>query len=213
MAMVGPLQGEPFWVSRSGAWGPRDAPAWVQLRSWGRGALACGGIVHSHLSRRHLGGLSSGGSHLAVGRPPYRRPSLGPGRCNLPGDLGIGPVLIQGRDLLSWKGAPPNPPSSNTPVLGRQPLILLERLFLESNRPHLPEADTCPRGPRTPLNPLTRRDSRSVPSAPQVPVRTSGQGRRSVVSGSRRPHGLQHARPPCPLPTPGAYSQSCPSSQ
>lgn len=35
-------------------------------------------------------------------RPPYRRPSLGPGRCNkLPGDLGIGPVLIQGRDLLS----------------------------------------------------------------------------------------------------------------
>ena len=68
MAMVGPLKGEPFWVSRSGAWGPRDPPAWVQLRSWGRGALDCGGIVHSHLSRRHLGGLSSGGPHLAVGQ-------------------------------------------------------------------------------------------------------------------------------------------------
>ena len=27
-----------------------------------------------------------------------------------------------------------------------------------------------------------------------------------------RPHGLQHARPPCPLPTPGAYSNSCPLS-
>ena len=26
------------------------------------------------------------------------------------------------------------------------------------------------------------------------------------------PHGLQHARPPCPLPTPGAYSNSCPLS-
>ena len=26
-------------------------------------------------------------------------------------------------------------------------------------------------------------------------------------------HGLQHARPPCPLPTPGAYSNSCPLSQ
>ena len=28
-----------------------------------------------------------------------------------------------------------------------------------------------------------------------------------------QPHGLQYARLPCPLPTPGAYSNSCPSSQ
>ena len=35
----------------------------------------------------------------------------------------------------------------------------------------------------------------------------------SVMFDSMRPHGLQHARPPCPLPTPGAYSNSCPSSQ
>ena len=28
-----------------------------------------------------------------------------------------------------------------------------------------------------------------------------------------RPHGLQHARPPCPSSTPGAYSNSCPLSQ
>ena len=28
-----------------------------------------------------------------------------------------------------------------------------------------------------------------------------------------RPHGLQHARPPCPSPTPGVYSNSCPSSR
>ena len=34
----------------------------------------------------------------------------------------------------------------------------------------------------------------------------------SVVSYSLRPHGLQHARPPCPSPTPGACSNSCPSS-
>ena len=27
------------------------------------------------------------------------------------------------------------------------------------------------------------------------------------------PHGLQHARPPCPSPTPGVYSNSCPSSR
>ena len=33
---------------------------------------------------------------------------------------------------------------------------------------------------------------------------------RSVVSDSLRPHGLQHTRLPCPSPTPGAYSKSCP---
>ena len=27
------------------------------------------------------------------------------------------------------------------------------------------------------------------------------------------PHGLQHARPPCPSPTPGVYSNSCPLSR
>ena len=35
----------------------------------------------------------------------------------------------------------------------------------------------------------------------------------SVVSDSLWPHGLQHARPPCPSPTPGVYSNSCPLSQ
>ena len=35
---------------------------------------------------------------------------------------------------------------------------------------------------------------------------------RSVVSKSLLPHRLQHARLPCPSPTPGAYSNSCPSS-
>ena len=35
----------------------------------------------------------------------------------------------------------------------------------------------------------------------------------SSVSNSLQPHGLQHARPPCPSPTPGAYSNSCPYSQ
>ena len=40
----------------------------------------------------------------------------------------------------------------------------------------------------------------------------SFQFSRSVVSNSLRPHGPQHARPPCPSPTPGAYSNSCPLS-
>ena len=32
------------------------------------------------------------------------------------------------------------------------------------------------------------------------------------MSDSLRPHELQHARPPCPSPTPGVYSNSRPSS-
>ena len=35
----------------------------------------------------------------------------------------------------------------------------------------------------------------------------------SVMSDSLRPHGLQHARPPCPPPTPGVYLNSCPLSR
>ena len=35
----------------------------------------------------------------------------------------------------------------------------------------------------------------------------------SVVSDSFRPHESQHARPPCPSPTPGVHSDSHPSSQ
>ena len=36
---------------------------------------------------------------------------------------------------------------------------------------------------------------------------------RSVMSDSLRPHESQHARPPCPSPTPGVHSDSRPSSQ
>ena len=35
---------------------------------------------------------------------------------------------------------------------------------------------------------------------------------RSVVSDSLHPHGLQHARLPCPSPSPGACPNSCPLS-
>ena len=39
---------------------------------------------------------------------------------------------------------------------------------------------------------------------------SSVQLSRTVVSDSLGPHGLQHASPPCPSPTPGVYSNSCP---
>ena len=42
---------------------------------------------------------------------------------------------------------------------------------------------------------------------------SSGQFSRSVVSDSLRPHEPQHARPPCPSPTPGVHPDLCPWSQ
>ena len=41
----------------------------------------------------------------------------------------------------------------------------------------------------------------------------SVQFSRSVVSNSLRLHESQHTRPPCPSPTPGVHSNSCPSSR
>ena len=41
----------------------------------------------------------------------------------------------------------------------------------------------------------------------------SDQISRSVMSDSLQPHESQHARPPCPSPTPRVHSDSCPSSQ
>ena len=42
---------------------------------------------------------------------------------------------------------------------------------------------------------------------------TALQFSRSAVYDSLRPHESQDARPPCPSPTPGVYSNSCPLSQ
>ena len=44
------------------------------------------------------------------------------------------------------------------------------------------------------------------------PIR-SDQISHSVVSNSPQPHESQHARPPCPSPTPEVHSNSRPSSQ
>ena len=44
-------------------------------------------------------------------------------------------------------------------------------------------------------------------------IQHSVQFSSSVVSNSLWPHGLQHTRPPCPSPTPGVYSNSCPLSR
>ena len=56
-----------------------------------------------------------------------------------------------------------------------------------------------------------------LPSFPNTNLSTSifnpVQFSCSVVSDSLQPHGLQHARPPCPSPAPRVYPNSCPLSQ
>ena len=53
---------------------------------------------------------------------------------------------------------------------------------------------------------------KTMPKNAQDQIR-SDQISRSVVSNSLQPHESQHTRPPCPSPTPGVHSDSCPSSQ
>ena len=58
----------------------------------------------------------------------------------------------------------------------------------------------------------------ATPRLPETPglissISSSVQFSRSVVSYSLWPHESKHARPPCPSPTPGVHSNSCPSSQ
>ena len=43
-------------------------------------------------------------------------------------------------------------------------------------------------------------------------LQSVSQFSRSVLSNSLWPHESQHARPPCPSPTPGVYANTCPSS-
>ena len=57
----------------------------------------------------------------------------------------------------------------------------------------------------------------TIGSRAQCPLRkkvhTSSQSTVTQSCLTLRPHGLQHARPPCPSPSPGVYSNSCPLSQ
>ena len=62
----------------------------------------------------------------------------------------------------------------------------------------------CPQSPKTTCTQVLSTD---------CGLDNSVQFSHSVMSNSLRPHGLQHARPPCPSATPGAYSNSRPSSR
>ena len=52
-----------------------------------------------------------------------------------------------------------------------------------------------------------------IPFSPGGCVPLSVQFSRSVMSDSLQPHELQHARPPCPSPSPGIHPNPCPLSR
>ena len=88
-----------------------------------------------------------------------------------------------------------------------------------------PRGSHMPGGREARVPKLQKPTGKSSPCLPQLekacvqPRRPSAtknigsvQFSHSVVSESLRLHGLQHARLPCPSPTPGMCSNSCPSS-
>ena len=93
-------------------------------------------------------------------------------------------------------------------------------------RQWFPEGQARPAPSRSPQGLLHRpreasgrRARRAAPplASGGSPARPSSSGHSvqfsSVVSNSLQPHGLQHARPPCPPPTPGVHPNPCPLSQ
>ena len=72
----------------------------------------------------------------------------------------------------------------------------------------------------TSLSPAHQRKKKTAQTSPYTkltqttgPTFSSVQFSHSVMSDSVRPHESQHARPPCPSPTPGVHPDSCPLSQ
>ena len=69
-------------------------------------------------------------------------------------------------------------------------------------KPQLQYPSLCP----------SQRNKGSLVKRPVPGMKSISQFSHLVVSDSLQPHGLQHARPPCPSSTPGVYSNSCPLS-
>ena len=88
-----------------------------------------------------------------------------------------------------------------------QPVLSLQRLFALWLR------NDCEHGFMRvlSLNPIVLTPERSSDSPRSL--FSSVQFSCSVMSDSLRPHESQHTRPPCPSPSPGVHSNSCPSSQ
>ena len=80
--------------------------------------------------------------------------------------------------------------------------------FLQGNLPNPGIKHMSPESPA--LSPLTNWATRETHI--RSPYSSSFWFSHSVLSDSLQPHEPQYIRPPCPSPTPGVYSNSCPLS-
>ena len=76
-----------------------------------------------------------------------------------------------------------------------------------------PTSGDLPNAGTEPASPAWQVDALPLSHHGSLLTHSSVQFSRSVVSDSLRPHESQHARPPCPSPTPGVHSDSCPWSR
>ena len=160
---------------------------------------------------------------LAQHWPSVRRPQrCGPSSGPLPGP---GPSPLSGhtgggRHLFSWEASPASGLCSGARTLlsGSLSQVLPRRVLwshLSSRLGQLGQRTATPSAPSACRDVLIEWLSPRPAhlSSTHLPTTLSSvQFRSSVVSDSLRPRGLQHTRPPCPSPTPGACSNSCPLS-
>ena len=112
-----------------------------------------------------------------------------------------------------WAEAPGVWPTDRHPSVRAHPLPWLGWRCLWALCAPLPAALRCPAAswPPNRLNSEVTLEADWIISSPSLV--SSVQFSHSVVSDSLWPCGLQPTRPPCPSPTTGACSNSCPSSQ
>ena len=208
------IQSSP-WSGTLGVW-VWPHPFWARPQQ-SQPSLLC--LNHQFPFQSRCRGLSPSGRRRWWRSCPTRRPTIPVRGCGGPGGGGgggldttplgpqsLGSTPVDNRDEPCGPPAPAAGPCERAPPrCGCQPGPLGKRWL----RPHpviCSQFWPCLQ-PHPLLSPLR-------PSlVPWPQLHSSVQFSRSVVSDCSRPHGLQHARPPCPSPTPGACSNSCPSSR
>ena len=152
-------------------------------------------------------------------RPAQRLPPAKRGSLGLHAQRSTGSLLSPCPRLLRLLTPGPALPSGEvrtadrpTPRAGDKEGLRQGGVRAERRQPSAGSAVPCVR-PQRELQGLQRAgDSRQQALATNL-GNSSVQFSRSVVSDSLRPHGTQHARSPCPSPTPGVHPNPCPSNR
>ena len=146
-----------------------------------------------------------GGCSLTSGALRFPNCWPGGGQSPLLSRTPLLPEFPCGRSRPQTRPPGPRPPTALLRVLRNLAALRISELSCALPPAHL--------GLVFPAAPCPHPSLQLVPSTHKPPPTSSVHFSCSVMSDSLQPHGLQHARPPCPSPTPGACSNSCPSSR